>query len=121
MSRTDPVVARRRQAVARGLSWGVVMGVVSGWTLGLSLIGLSPWPPAMLYTLAMGPVLLLSWRLREHLAVQALLLLASFAAPALLAALHSPEALVFGLGMLVPLAIVLVVVVATAGSGRRGR
>lgn len=121
MSRTDPVVARRRQAVARGLSWGVVIGVVSGWTLGLSLIGLSPWPPAMLYTLAMGLVLLLSWRLREHLAVQALLLLASFAAPALLAALHSPEALVFGLGMLVPLAIVLVVVVATAGSGRRGR
>ena len=97
------------------------MGVVSGWTLGLSLIGLTPWPPAALYTLAMGLVLLLSWRLREHLAVQALLLIFSFAAPALLAGLHSPEALVFGLGMLVPLAIVLVVVLLTAGSSRGQR
>ena len=111
--------ARRRHAVARGLFWGVAIGVISGWTLGLSFIGLRPWTHSLPYTLAMGLILLLAWRLRERLGAQALLLLASFAAPALLAGVRSPQALVFGLGMLLPLAIVLLVVVLSAQPQRR--
>ncbi len=111
----------RRRAVARGLFWGVGIGVVSGWTLGLSLIGLRPWWHAGLYTLGMALLLLLAWLARNRLAVQAVLLLASFAAPALLAGARSPQALVFGAGMLVPLAIVLLTVLLTAGGGSRVR
>lgn len=44
--------------------------------------------------------------------------LASFAAPALLAGLRSPQALVFGIGMLLPLAVVLLVVLLTADAGK---
>ena len=110
--------ADSRRAVARGLFWGVGIGVVSGWTLGLSLIGLRPWWHAGLYTLGMALLLLLAWLARNRLAVQAVLLLASFAAPALLAGLRSPQALVFGIGMLLPLTVVLLVVLLTAGAGK---
>ena len=110
--------ADSRRAVARGLFWGVGIGVVSGWTLGLSLIGLHPWWHAGLYTLGMALLLLLAWLARNRLAVQAVLLLASFAAPALLAGLRSPQALVFGIGMLLPLTVVQLVVLLTAGAGK---
>ena len=46
--------------------------MVSGWTLGLSLIGLRPWWHAGLYTLGMA-LLLVAWLARNRLAVQAVL------------------------------------------------
>lgn len=107
--------------LAIGLFAGVVISAWAGFFLGISMIGWTPWWHGPAYLAGMLLLLGMAWRWRRLLLPQALLLLATVAYPVAVASVRSPEVLVFGLGMLLPLLLVLLVVVVSVKLGKPAR
>lgn len=104
--------------MARGLFVGVVISTWSGFFLGMGMIGWRPWWHGPAYLTGMLLLLGMAGYWRQRLLPQALLLLATVAYPVAVASVRSPEVLVFGLGMLLPLLLVLLVVVVSVKLGK---
>lgn len=105
------VSATRSLQMARTLFVGVLIGASGSWVLGMGIIGFHPWWHGVLYTAGLLVMLVIAWGLRRRLLAQAALVLAVFGYPVVVDGASDPMLLVFGAGMLVPLAIVLVVIV----------
>ena len=107
--------------LAIGLFSGVVISAWAGFFLGISMIGWMPWWHGPLFLAGMLLLLGMAWYWRRHLLPQALLLLATVAYPVAAASVRSPEVLVLGLGMLLPLLLVLLVVLVSVKLGKPAR
>ena len=104
--------------LAIGLFSGVVISAWAGFFLGIGMIGWMPWWHGPLFLAGMLLLLGMAWHWRRRLLPQALLLLATVAYPVAAASVRSPEVLVLGLGMLLPLLLVLLVVLVSVKLGK---